>query len=269
MDALPKKVECQSENSGFCNITTLIAYKTFLETQNLKPNAINPYLAGIKGVIKCSWQMGLIEDHQKLVLASVKRSRGSRLQAGRALTPLESGQLIDSCLQDGDAKGVPDAAIISIAIGCGLRRSEISAILIKNVNFTDETISVIGKCNKERLVGAPPVVFVRLKKWLDIRGTAGAENLFVCINKYNQILHDKIMSSSSLTFMLKERAKEIEMSAFSPHDLRRTFATRLLDSGADLSIVKEAMGHASVQTTLRYDKRGIEKVKKFTRMISI
>lgn len=110
---------------------------------------------------------------------------------------------------------------------------------------------------------------VRLKKWLDIRETAGAENLFVCINKYNQILHAKIMSSSSLTFMLKERAKEIEMSAFSPHDLRRTFATRLLDSGADLSIVKEAMGHASVQTTLRYDKRGIEKVKKFTRMISI
>lgn len=69
--------------------------------------------------------------------------------------------------------------------------------------------------------------------------------------------------------MLKERAKEIEMTHFSPHDLRRTFATRLLDSGADLAIVKEAMGHASVQTTLRYDKRGIEKVKKFTRIISI
>lgn len=161
------------------DITTLIAYKTFLETQKLKPNAKNTYLAALKGVIKCSWQIGLIDDHEKLVLASLRCSRGSRLQAGRALTPLESGQLIDACLQDGDAKGVRNTAIISIAIGYGLRRSEISAILIKKVNFFDETISVIGKGNKERLVGAPPVVFVRIKKWLDIRGSAGTENPFV------------------------------------------------------------------------------------------
>lgn len=77
------------------------------------------------------------------------------------------------------------------------------------------------------------------------------------------------MSASSLTFMLKERAKQIEMAHFSPHDLRRTFATRLLDSDADIAIVKEAMGHASLQTTFPYDKRGFEKVKSFTRMISV
>lgn len=96
-----------------------------------------------------------------------------------------------------------------------------------------------------------------------------SRKLFVCINKYIQIRDEKIMTVSSLTFILKERARNVEMDYFSPHDLRRTFGTQLLDSGADLAIVKEAMGHASVQTTLRYDKRGFEKIKNFTRMISI
>ena len=52
-------------------------------------------------------------------------------------------------------------------------------------------------------------------------------------------------------------------------DLRRTFATRMLDVGADISIVKEAMGHSSINTTQRYDRRGLEKVREYSRSIQV
>lgn len=68
---------------------------------------------------------------------------------------------------------------------------------------------------------------------------------------------------------MERRGKKAGIESFTPHDLRRTFASRMLDIGADISIVKEAMGHASVVTTQRYDRRGLEKVKEFCKALSI
>ena len=69
--------------------------------------------------------------------------------------------------------------------------------------------------------------------------------------------------------VIKDKAEELEVSHLSVHDLRRTFATRLFSLGTDTNVVKEAMGHASISTTQRYDMRGEEAVAKATKQLGI
>ena len=69
--------------------------------------------------------------------------------------------------------------------------------------------------------------------------------------------------------MLKKRAQESEVGAFTPHDLRRTFATRLFENGNVANIVRENMGHSSILTTQRYDKRDRDRVREATRGVRL
>ena len=77
------------------------------------------------------------------------------------------------------------------------------------------------------------------------------------------------MSPMAIFKMIEKRAKAAGIEKFTPHGLRRTFATRMLGVGADISIVKEAMGHSSINTTQRYDRWGFDKVRDYIRAIAI
>lgn len=250
-------------------VGTINLFKNFLEQKGSAPATINTYITALKGVIKAAWQLEQISDHRKMLLSTIKRVHGSRIAGGRALTAVETSRLIESCQKDKSVVGVRDIAIISLGIGCGLRRSELAGLNRDEVNMQDQIIKVIGKGNKQREIPAAEIVFLRLGKWLSLRGDTGCKNIFTCVDKYGNIRVDKPMTPVAIFFMIEKRAKAIGMEKFTPHDLRRTYATRLLDVGADISLVKEAMGHSSISTTQRYDKRGLEKIREFSRAIQI
>ena len=250
-------------------VGTINLFKAHLEKNELSPNSINTYLAALRGVIKAAWQMELISDHKRLILSTVKSVRGSRVQTGRALSQIETSKLISACSDSSDPSSLRDVAIVSLGIGSGLRRNELSSLKISDIDFSDQKITVIGKGNKQRLVTATEIVFIRLQKWLEVRGKDGCPELFVCIGKHGDIRHEQKMSPMAIFKMIEKRAKAARIEKFTPHDLRRTFATRMLDVGADISIVKEAMGHSSINTTQRYDRRGFDKVRDYIRAIAI
>ena len=129
------------------NVASINLYKTQLLKEGRSPNTINTYLAAIRGVIKAAWQIGLISDHEKLILATVKPVRGSRKYSGRALSQIESSKLISFCRAKNEAIDIRDIAISSLGIGCGLRRNEPSELKLDDINFTDQSIRVIGKGN--------------------------------------------------------------------------------------------------------------------------
>lgn len=83
------------------------------------------------------------------------------------------------------------------------------------------------------------------------------------VNSANSLTEDAIFK------ILRSRAKEFGLEAFAPHDLRRTYATRLFELGGDVNVVRQAMGHASILTTQRYDKRGEEALKQLSKRLSI
>ena len=77
------------------------------------------------------------------------------------------------------------------------------------------------------------------------------------------------ITAGTIHQLLRARADESQVSSFTPHDLRRTFATRLLESSADINTVRQAMGHASIITTQRYDRRGERTVEEATRKVAL
>jgi integrase len=93
-----------------------------------------------------------------------------------------------------------------------------------------------------------------LERWLALRGPA-AGPLFSRIRKGGTLVPGR-MDESSVLWILQQRARQSGVEHFSPHDLRRTYISNLLDAGADIATVQRLVGHANIATTQRYDRRG-------------
>lgn len=247
----------------------VLAFRETRVRSGLSPATINLQLSVIKMTCKQCWLKNLMPLQTYAAIKEVKSVRGGRVSKGRALKPAESGRLLKTTEADGDIRSKRDAAIIALALGCGLRRSEIASLLLEQVDHVRHTITVRGKGNKERRVAVADAVWERLAVWLEARAGDPCPNVFLAVRRYGRISTGHSITSSAVYQILKTRSSQSGVEDFSPHDLRRTFATRLLGAGTDINLVRKAMGHASVLTTKSYDKREDEEVEEATRKILI
>jgi site-specific recombinase XerD len=139
---------------------------------------------------------------------------------------------------------------------CGLRRSELVSIRLDDFDEVNSVVLIRGKGNKKRKAYLKRTVKEDLLKWLDIRGVSGCRYIFCKISKSGNVIVSRGLTSQAIYYLLNSYQERLGLTPFMPHDLRRTVATVLLDSGEDLVTVRDVMGHASVNTTQRYDKRG-------------
>ena len=198
----------------------------------------------------------------------MKSVRGSRRPRGRGLDASEVRRLFLVCQDDPSLIGIRDIAILSVLIGCGLRRAEIVALDYSAYDRRDRSLTVRGKGNKERIAFLPDGAFIRIETWLDsVRGDA-AGPLFTRVRRFNDLTHDRL-TSQGIYHILETRRVQAGVEKCAPHDLRRTFATSMLLNGEDLITVKDAMGHASLTTTQKYDRRGDERLREASRRLDI
>jgi len=228
----------------------------------------NRMLSSLRGVLREAWNLGLLpaEDYQRAI--SVKTVRGERLPAGRSLAAGEVRALFVACAADERPAGVRDAAIVAVLYGAGLRRAEL--VQLQDADYTPSTGGVrvrTGKGNKERLSYVSGMGCAAVEAWLRIRGGA-AGPLFTPIHRTGRV-QMRALREQSVYDMLARRAVQAGVPSFSPHDLRRTFAGDLLDAGADISTVQKLMGHSSVTTTQRYDRRGEETKRRAAGLLHI
>lgn len=252
------------------NRVAVLAFKTRWEVQSKSPATINLALTVIRGVFKQMWLSETVSNREYNGVMAIRPTRGKRELRGRALTSLETAQLISTCETEGTLKGLRDAAIFAVGVGCGFRRSEIGLLANSNVISADQSITLIGKGNKERTVFCSADVWRRLSGWMTARdervgGSSPNAPLFCLIRKGDHIKVKEALTDDAIYRMMTRRAAQLGIEGFSPHDLRRTYATSLLQMGGDINIVRQAMGHASIATTQRYDKRGDEEVKRLAR----
>lgn len=221
---------------------------------------INTYLSALKGVAKEAWMLKMIDVESYQHIIAVRNLRGTRLPRGRALQSVEIRRLFSVCETDKSYIGPRDAALLAVILGCGLRRSEAVSLDISDIVTSERALRVLGKGNKERLAYMPAGTWHRLQVWIDeVRGEQNGP-LFNRIRRFDTLTNDRL-TDQAVYHILQVRQKQASIAKCAPHDLRRTFATAMLDNGEDLITVRDAMGHASVTTTQQYDRRGEERLQ--------
>lgn len=229
------------------------SFRDWLKRQKKSPSTINTYLSALKGVAKQCWHLKLIDVETYQQIKEIKRSKGSRIAKSRALELDELNQLIDHCMAEDGPIAMRDATLIALVYGAGLRRHEAVALELVNYQRKAHSVNAIGKGNKERTNALNDRVIDILECWLDERGRHPGP-LFNRIRKGGNITNEAI-STQTVYDIVVRRYKEVGLERLTPHDLRHTYATNLLESGVDILIVQELMGHANLETTKIYDHR--------------
>ena len=218
------------------------------------PATANKIMSALRQALKQAWLLGDMsaEDYRRAI--ELKPITGETIPAGRELASGEISALMNVCQADTSPAGQRDAAIIGMLYAAGLRRQEIVNLSLGSFDRDSGQIVLTGKRNKQRTAYLTNGSLAAVIDWLEVRGN-NDDALFVAINKGGRLDTSKPMTAQAIYNMLTKRAAEAEVKQFSPHDMRRTFVSDLLDAGADIATVSKMAGHANVQTTARYDRR--------------
>ncbi len=240
--------QCDWNGLSYINV---LSYMQHQRESGLAYSSINVTLSILKSVALQAWQLSVINIDEYMRIKTTKGLRGARVDAGRSLSVNEIQNIKKKCTSSDDKTAKRNFAIFALGCGAGLRRIELSRLDIENIH--DDKLQVIGKGNKERVVYLNPFTQKAVKNWLDVRDSdSGA--LFVRIFANNKV--GKRIGVLSIHRAIEKIQINSRADRFTTHDLRRTFATMLLDANADKFAVQRLLGHSSLNTTERYDKRG-------------
>jgi len=172
---------------------------------------------------------------------------------GRHLPDVLSVEEVEAIIDSTDSNswnGLRDRAILEVLYGCGLRVSEAATLQLSDLFFDDGFVRVVGKGDKQRIVPLGDMAAESIRRYLPVRpdptDPRTAETLF--LNKYG-----KPLSRISIFNMVKKQALVAGVTKeISPHSFRHSFATHMIENGADLRAVQEMLGHESILTTEIY-----------------
>ena len=225
-------------------------------------SSVNKHLVALRRVLAESYQRGLYADHNDYYRAAgVKSLRSETLPRGRTLRMEELRALIRTCLADENnpTLGVRDAAVITVLYAAAVRRQEVVDLNLADLDLKEARIRILGKGSKKRQVYLQADAVGALQNWLDLRGKQLGP-LFTRVTKSGRVMF-KRLTPQAVYYLLKHRQTQAGLDDFTPHDLRRTSITDLLSAQVDVLTVSAIAGHASADTTKRYDRRSDENKK--------
>ncbi len=229
------------------------AYLGFLHKKD-KKNSIVRKLSALRSFFKYLIRHNIISDNPVELISTPKQDK----HIPAYLTVDEMFRLLDSIKTD-TVSGLRNRAIFETMYSSGIRISELAGLNVSSVDFGANLIRVFGKGGKERIVPVGIKAMNAIKSYREkLRGNKelSYENSPLFLNKNNGRL-----TARSVARILKKFVTEFCISApVSPHALRHSFATHMLDAGADLRVVQELLGHKSLSTTQRYTHVGIDRL---------
>ncbi len=225
-----------------------------LKSQAKKNRTIVRRLSVIRKYLGFLLREGLITQEIDLDLKGFKLDK----TLPQYLTQGEAAELMDLPRGD-DFQAARDQAILELFYQCGLRLAELTSLTDAAIDWNGQLLRVIGKRNKMRLVPFGEIAAKRLRSYIESRTAKfgkGADRLFV--GKTGSPISDRSIARvvEKYTRLLREGNR------VSPHKLRHSFATHLLDNGADLLAISELLGHASISTTQIYTHVSTATLKK-------
>ncbi len=232
------------------------ALRSALIAEGLAPATVNRHLCALRGTLRAAWRLGDMTHEDYARASDVAGVKGSRLPPGRALSMAELRALFEATAGERPAD-VRDVALFAVLAGAGLRRAELCALDLQSWTLVIGVMGrlrVLGKGNRERSVPLPSEASSALARWMELRGPKPGA-MFHPIRRGGAIQRRR-MTERAIRLVCLRRAEAAALEPFGPHDLRRTYVSRMLDASGDHLTTSRLAGHRSPATTARYDRRG-------------
>ena len=227
---------------------------TLLE-EGISTRSINRKISTLKSFFNYHLRLGHIQKSPMLQVSSPKISK--RLPEFVSQEDME--QLFSSELFEDSFEGHRDRAILELFYATGMRLSELINIKKEDIDFYENSVKVLGKRSKERIIPFTPTAREALEKYLSllVQQSTSNKNCFIFVTLTGRKLYPKAVYNIVRKYL--DMVTTIDKR--SPHVIRHTFATHLLNNGADINAIKEILGHANLAATQIYTHNSIEKLK--------
>ena len=225
-----------------------------LKDENLSSKSINRKISTLKSFFKYQLKIGTIKQTPMAKIISPKNEkRLPNFVDARDMKTLFSHIEFPDTWQ-----GKTERLLLQLFYNTGMRLSEVIHLKNNQVNVFNHSLKILGKGNKERIVPISPELLAAIKIYREERnGLIGEKSDFLLLNEKGKPLYPK-----QVYLIVKKYLTQITtIEKRSPHVLRHSFATHLMNNGADLNAVKELLGHSSLAATQIYTHNTIEKLK--------
>ncbi len=227
----------------------------YLVENKINARSVNRKMASLKAFYKFLVLTSQVEKSPFLQHTPLKMEK----KVAIPFSQKEIEQVIDVLQEENEFETCRNRAIVELFYATGMRRSELVALKVSDIDLKQKMVKVLGKRNKERFIPLIDSVIVPLEAYLKIRPEVLSDNenyLFLTLKGkkiYPELVY-RVINSYFSGVTSKEKK--------SPHILRHAFATHLLDNGADLNAVKELLGHSSLAATQVYTHSSLAELKK-------
>lgn len=224
------------------------SYLAYMYNKKYSSRTISRKLSAIRSFYKYEVNKGVIKDNPCLLISNPKVEK--KLPNYLSYNEIETMLEVPDTFKNNSLR---DKLIIEILYSTGIRVSELVNIKVKDIDFYNNQILILGKGNKERYVIFGNTLKDMLKEYISIKN----DSEYLITNKYN-----KKMSTRSIEEIVKKIVKiDGIKNKVTPHTIRHTFATHMLNEGADLRVVQELLGHENLKTTEVYTHVSNERLR--------
>lgn len=245
----------ETENIGKIDFKMIRAWKVALVEEKLDNRSINRKLATLRSFFKFL--------HHRQYIASNPMKQVPALKTKKKLPSFVDEKAMELLFEEvhfsADFEGVRDRLILELLYGSGIRLSELIGLKEADISFYNDTITVLGKRNKERIIPITPHLAKLIKEYQALK-----------IQEPNYLATPQLIVTDKgeqaypvfIQRIVKKHLSAVtSLQQKSPHVLRHTYATHLLNNGADLNAIKDLLGHKSLAATQVYTHNSIEKLK--------
>ena len=224
-----------------------------LVDSGLTNSTVNRKVSSLKSFYKFLQKTKQIEENPLIKHRALKVVK--KVQVPFTINEIE--EVLEKLDADDNFVAVRNRLIVELFYSTGMRRIELVDLKMTSIDFYNNTIKVFGKRNKERIIPLIPSVISALKEYFLKREDIVQNNDFIFITSKGNKIYETLVYRviNSYFSMVSTKVKK------SPHILRHSFATHLLNQGADLNSVKELLGHSSLASTQVYTHNSLEKIK--------
>lgn len=245
--------EYGDESIATVNYAQIRNWIVSLVNSKISNRSINRKVSSLKSFYKFLQKIKQIESNPLVKHQALKVLK----QVQVPFSEKEIYNVLNAIDNEGDFESVRNKLIVELFYSTGMRRNELINIKITDIDYVNETVKVLGKRNKERYIPLLKSVRESLQKYSEIREEIKGDEPYLFLTKNGKKIYDTLVYRTINNYFSAVSSKVKK----SPHVIRHSFATHLLNEGADLNAVKELLGHSSLASTQIYTHSSLGKLK--------